>query len=85
MNALELIGLVGASWLRQELRSLDGVGQGDSVRFLLDLLEPQQIAAIVDACATDRELSAALEIRIPRALGAGQAISDAFLTDQSRG
>jgi DNA segregation ATPase FtsK/SpoIIIE, S-DNA-T family len=83
MNALELIGRVGAAWLRQELRSLDSVGQGDSVRFLLDLLEPQQIAAIVNACAADPELSAALEIRIPRALGAGQAISDAYLTDQS--
>ncbi len=83
MNALELIGRVGASWLRQELRTLDGAGQGDTARFLLDLLEPQQIAAIVDACASDRELAAALEIRIPRALAAGQAISETFLTDQS--
>ncbi len=83
MNALNLVGRVGAEWIRQELRSLDGIGQGDAVRFLLDLLEPAQIAAIVSACAADLELAAALEIRIPRALGAGQGMAEAFLTDQS--
>jgi len=83
VTALELIGRVGAAWLRQELRSVDAAGQGDAVRFLLDLLEPQQIAAIVNTCAADAELAASLEIRIPRALGAGQQIPDVFLTDQS--
>jgi len=83
MNSLELIGRVGAAWIKQELRSVEVAGQGDAVRFLLDLLEPDQIAAIVNACASDAELAAALEIRIPRALISGQLIAERFLTDQS--
>jgi DNA segregation ATPase FtsK/SpoIIIE, S-DNA-T family len=83
MTALALIGAVGAAWLKRELRSLDGLAQGDSARFLLDLLEPQQIAAIVRACAATPELASALDIKIPRTLAFDEQIPDALLTDAS--
>lgn len=83
MNALALIGSVGAAWLRREVRSLETPASGDSARFLLDLLEPQQIASIVLACANDSELTSALYIKIPRSLGAYTEIPASLLTDQS--
>ncbi len=83
MNGLDLIGLVAAAWLRREVRSLEGPATGDSARFLLDLLEPQQIAAIVLACASDIELSSSLDIKIPRSLAFDKQIPESLLTDLS--
>lgn len=80
MNANDLIGSVGAALLRKRLLSTSG---DDGVaRLMLDKLKGGEVAAIVRALLTDRDVAELVSVRIPRALVAGYEVPEHVLTDQ---
>jgi S-DNA-T family DNA segregation ATPase FtsK/SpoIIIE len=62
VNGYELIGSVGASYLRDRLSGDDAPGVA---RFLLDCLPADQTAAVAKAILADRDLSSLIEIKLP--------------------
>lgn len=80
MNALELLGVVGASSLRDRLsKSSDSDGVA---RFLLDRLTGEQVAAIVHALLADAATAAKVKIALPRKLVEGFGLSEGVMTDE---
>lgn len=81
--ALRLIGDVGQRLLARALERA-AVRPGDDVaRFLLDLLEPEQVAAIVRAVIQDSGLAAKFCIRVPADFARDQELPANLLTRES--
>jgi DNA segregation ATPase FtsK/SpoIIIE, S-DNA-T family len=80
MDALQLIGAVGAAVLKRRLDT--GPEQDGTARFMLDRLTGAQVAAIVRAVLADRDVSGKVSIRIPRELVASHDLPDGVLTDE---
>ncbi len=83
MNAQRLIGLIGAAILKRDSVS----EQTESVaRFLLDRLTGQQVAEICSQILLDPDLTANIEVKIPKTLISGYVIEyglpDEFLTEE---
>ncbi len=80
MNALELLGVVGASSLRDRLsKSTDSDGVA---RFMLDRLTGEQVAAIVTALLADGATAAKVRIALPRKLVDGFGLPETVITDE---
>lgn len=80
MNALDLLGAVGAASLRERLISsaeTDGVA-----RFMLDRLTGQQVAAVVRALLLDTHTAARILIAVPRTLVEGFGLPESVVTDE---
>lgn len=78
MNAIDLIGAVGAAVLRQRLAT---PVEGDGVaRFMLHRLTTEQVIAVVQAVLKDSDAGARIKFAIPRSIGEGQ-LPEAVLTD----
>jgi S-DNA-T family DNA segregation ATPase FtsK/SpoIIIE len=80
LNALDLLGAVGAASLRERLI---GVPQSDGVaRFMLDRLTGAQVAAMVQALLRDTETAAKILIAMPRSLVEGLGLPEEVVTNE---
>ncbi len=79
MNGAELIGMVVALYLREQLSTSDREG---TARFIIDNLTPEQTAATVRAILSDSSLSAAVDVKMPARFLEGQGLPDSVLTDK---
>ena len=80
MNAVDLIGSVGAALLANKIRTTtqeEGVA-----RLMLDQLKGSEVAAIVKTLLKDPDVAQKVSIRIPRALGEGFGLPADILTDE---
>src|SRR5579859_4300347 len=80
MNAIELIGLVGAAYLRRRFAER-GSSSGTS-RFFLDQLTTDECVGIVNAVLQDAGLADKFYIRLPRSTFAAKGLPDELLTDE---
>lgn len=80
MNALDLIGAVGAAVLRSRLST--PVADDGVARFMLNRLRGEQVAAIVKALLKDTTLAAKIKFAIPRSLVANEGLPESVLTDE---
>lgn len=83
MTELELLGAVGATYLKRRIELLsDNDGEDAGVaRFMLDRLNGRKVAAVVRAILADELLAKAVAIHIPRGLVEGQELPEDVLTD----
>jgi len=79
MNGAELIGMVAALYLREQLSTNDREG---IARFIIDNLSAEQTAAGVRAIMSDSFLSAAIDVKMPARFLEGQRLPDSVLTEQ---
>jgi S-DNA-T family DNA segregation ATPase FtsK/SpoIIIE len=79
MNGAELIGMVVALYLREQLSTSDREG---TARFIIDNLTPEQTAAAVRAILSDSSLSAAIDVKMPARFLAEQGLPNSVLTDK---
>jgi S-DNA-T family DNA segregation ATPase FtsK/SpoIIIE len=80
VNALDLIGAVGAAVLRSRLStaiSNDGVA-----RFMLNRMKGEQVAAITKALLKDTTTTAKIKFAIPRSLVTNEGLPESVLTDE---
>ncbi len=84
MTGHELLGAVGAAYLKRRIEQLtDGDGEDAGVaRFMLDRLNGQKVAAVVRAILADDPLSSKVALHIPRSLVADEGLPDHVLTDK---
>ncbi|WP_157785738.1 hypothetical protein [Bradyrhizobium liaoningense] len=80
MNALDILGAVGAASLRTRLATLSD--SDGTARFMLDRLTGAQVAAIVKALLLDTAAAAKVFIAVPRTLVIGMGLPDAVITDE---
>lgn len=80
MNALDILGAVGAASLRNRLSSLSDAD--GTARFMLDRLTGPQVSAIVKALLLDAPTAAKVFVAVPRNLVAGMGLPDAVMTDE---
>ena len=80
MNALDLIGAVGAAILRDRLALLPA--SDGTARFMLDRLTGGQVAAVVQALLSDPATANTVAIAIPRTLAEGTGLPENVLTDE---
>lgn len=80
MNALELIGAVGAAAIREavaNVREDDGIA-----RYMLDRLTAEQVAAIIKSLSSDQHIRKKISIKVPRKWLANYDLPDDVLTDE---
>jgi len=75
----ELIGLVGAAYLRERLSEGD---DGSTARYLLDCLTAEQTAAIAKTVSSDSQLAGLTEIKLPAHFVGHLGLPDEFLTNE---
>ncbi|KQO70635.1 FtsK/SpoIIIE domain-containing protein [Methylobacterium sp. Leaf88] len=80
MNRLELIGAVGALFLRDNLG--EDVQSG-TARFLLDGLSVPQAAAVARAVVQDPHLGPLIDVKLPRAAFQNENLPEHALTDRN--
>jgi DNA segregation ATPase FtsK/SpoIIIE, S-DNA-T family len=80
MDTIELIGQVGADFLKRSIKN-DDSSEG-TARFLLDRLTDRQVAAICKAILQDSELSPLVKIQVPRDLVGSFDLPTEILTDE---
>ncbi len=80
VNALDILGAVGAASLRTRLATLSD--SDGTARFMLDRLTGAQVAAIVKALLLDTAAAAKVFIAVPRTLVIGMGLPDAVITDE---
>ena len=80
MTTDELIGQVGARYLRMRLDEADG--SEDTARYLIDRLSEGQTAAIAKAVLADSTLIEQIEIKLPSHFMRGQRVPDLILTEE---
>jgi DNA segregation ATPase FtsK/SpoIIIE, S-DNA-T family len=80
VNALDILGAVGAASLRARLANLSEAD--GTARFMLDRLTGQQVAAVVRALLQDAPTAAKIFIGVPRALVAGLGLPEEVITDE---
>lgn len=79
MTSDELIGKVGATYLRYRLTEDDATGVA---RYLLDCLTADQTAAVAKAVLADSDLSRLVEIRMPVHFVGGHGLPPEVLTEE---
>lgn len=79
MNGAELIGIVAALYLKEQLSTGDREG---TARFIVDNLTPEQTAATVRAILHDASLSEAVDVKMPARFLKGQQLPESVLTDK---
>lgn len=79
MTTDELIGSVGASYLREQLSTDDNAGVA---RYLLDCLTADQTAAIAKTILADTSLSQLIEIKLPVHFVGSYGLPEKVLTNQ---
>ena len=80
MTANELIGQVGARYLRMKLDKVDA--SGDTARYLIDRLSEEQTAAIAKAILADSTLFEKIEIKLPRYSMQDLGLPDSILAEE---
>ena len=80
MNALDILGAVGAASLRNRLATLSDAD--GTARFMLDRLTGAQAAAVVKALLLDAPTAAKVFVAVPRSLVIGMGLPDAVITDE---
>jgi len=80
MTQNDLIGKVAVAYLKGELDHSDT--GGGTARFLLNSLSSEQTASIALSILADEELSAGVEIKLPRKFVARHGLPEDVLTDQ---
>ena len=79
MTSDELIGKVGATYLRYRLTEDDATGVA---RYLLDCLTADQTAAVTTAVLSDPNLSCLVEIKLPIHFVGGHGLPPEILTEE---
>ncbi|MBX3319176.1 MAG: DNA translocase FtsK [Nitrospira sp.] len=79
MTSDELIGMVGARYLRYRLTEDDAAGVA---RYLLDCLTADQTAAVAKAVLADPNLSSLVEIKLPIHFVGGHGLPPEVLTEE---
>lgn len=80
MNALDILGAVGAASLRARLVNLSE--SDGTARFMLDRLTGPQVAAVVRALLQDASTTAKIFIAVPRALVTDMGLPESVMTDE---
>jgi S-DNA-T family DNA segregation ATPase FtsK/SpoIIIE len=80
VNALDILGAVGATSLRARLANLSEAD--GTARFMLDRLTGAQVSAIVRALLQDGSTAAGVFIAVPRSLVSGMGLPDSVITDE---
>src|SRR5687767_14911843 len=83
MNSAELIGRVGAEYLRARIEA-DGGGEDSdgTARFIIDCLSAEQTASIAAAVLGDPQLKNLVEVKLPAHFVSGYSLPDSALTDK---
>ncbi len=79
MTSEELIGKVGATYLRYRLTEDDAIGVA---RYLLDCLTADQTTAVAKAVLADSNLSSLVEIKLPIHFVGGHGLPPEILTEE---
>ena len=80
MTTDELIGQVGARYLRMRLDEADD--SDDTARYLIDRLSEEQTTAIAKAILADAMLAEKVEIKLPRHLMQDKGLPDSILAEE---
>lgn len=85
MNAIDLVGAVGASLLRGDLHRIltSEAHDGSTARYSLHQLTGPQVAAIARAVTSDAQLAPRVTLRVPRALVRGDNVPPSAITDEN--